>query len=242
MRFNGVDIREVHRGVSVEKEIPPGMPTRTVETFSGWDGETLAGVTMSRSTYTVRANIACRRPEDGWQVRALLAAWAMSSGNGTAELEPSYWPGMAYDAVAEKISAPEFFKGFARVEISFALPRPVAHETIISIASGNGTASMLVGGSLPCRPILRQTIADSASGIVWSLDGVAFFTVNGAFGAGQVVEADLAKAFLTVDGAHTESRINLTATNWRPGFAPGPHTLTSSNAGTLEARWQNEWA
>ena len=241
MRFNGVDIREVHRGVSVEKEIPPGMPTRTVETYSGWDGETLAGVTMSRGTYTVRANIAYRRPEDGWQVRALLAAWAMSSGNSTAELEPSHWPGMAYDAVAEKISAPEFFKGFARVEISFALPRPVAHETALSIASGNGSTSMLVGGSLPCRPILRQTIADSASGIVWSLDGVAFFTVNGAFGAGQVVEADLAKAFLTVDGAHAESRINLTATNWRPGFAPGPHTLTSSNAGTLEARWQNEW-
>lgn len=241
MRFNGVDIHDVHRAVSVEKEIPPGMPTRTVETFSGWDGETLAGVTISRGTYTVRANIACRRPEDGWRVRALLAAWAMSSGNSTAELEPSHWPGMAYDAVAEKISAPEFFKGFARVEISFALPRPVAHETIISIASGNGTASMLVGGSLPCMPILRQTIAGSANGIVWSLDGVAFFTVNGAFGAGQVVEADLAKAFLTVDGAHAESRINLTATNWRPGFAPGPHTLTSSNAGTLEARWQNEW-
>ena len=241
MRFNGVDIRDVHRAVSVEKEIPPGMPTRTVETYSGWDGETLAGVTMSRGTYTVRANIACRRPEDGWQVRALLAAWAMSSGNSTAELEPSYWPGMAYDAVAEKISAPEFFKGFARVEISFALPRPVAHETALSIASGNGSASLLVGGSLPCRPILRQTVMGSANGLAWSLDGVAFFTVNGVFGAGQVVEADLAKAFLTVDGAHAESRINLTATNWRPGFAPGPHTLTSSNAGTLEARWQNEW-
>ena len=69
MRFNGIDIRDVHRGISVEKEIPPGMPTRTVETFSGWDGETLAGVTMSRGTYTVRANIACRRPEDGWRVR-----------------------------------------------------------------------------------------------------------------------------------------------------------------------------
>lgn len=242
MRFNGVDIREVHRGVSVEKEIPPGMPTRTVETYSGWDGDTLAGVTMSRGTYTVRANIACRRPEDGWQVRALLAAWAMSSGNSTAELEPSYWPGMAYDAVAEKISAPEFSKGFARVEISFALPRPVAHETAVSIASGNGSASMLVGGSLPCRPILRQTVSGSANGLAWSLDGIAFFTINGTFSAGQVVEADLARAFLTVDGAHAENRINLTATNWRPGFAPGRHTLTSSNAGTLEARWKNEWA
>ena len=242
MRFNGVDIREVHRGVSVEKEIPPGMPTRTVETYSGWDGETLAGVTMSRGTYTVRANIACRRPEDGWQVRALLAAWAMSSGNGTAELEPSYWPGMAYDAVAEKISAPEFFKGFARVEISFALPRPVAHETALSIASGNGSASLLVGGSLPCRPILRQTVSGSANGLAWSLDGSAFFTINGTFNDGQVVEADMARASLTVDGAHAESRINLTATNWRPGFTPGPHTLTSSNTGTLEARWQNEWA
>lgn len=174
MRFNGVDIHDVHRAVSVEKEIPPGMPTRTVETYSGWDGETLAGVTMSRGTYTVRANIACRRPEDGWQVRALLAAWAMSSGNSTAELEPSYWPGMAYDAVAEKISAPEFFKGFARVEISFAIPRPVAHETALSIASGNGSASMLVGGSLPCRPILRQTVSESANGLAWSLDGSAF--------------------------------------------------------------------
>lgn len=241
MRFNGVDIREVHRGVSVEKEIPPGMPTRTVETYSGWDGETLAGVTMSRGTYTVRANIACRRPEDGWQVRALLAAWAMSSGNGTAELEPSYWPGMAYDAVAEKISAPEFFKGFARVEISFVLPRPIAHETALSIASGSGSASMMVGGSLPCRPILRQTVMGSANELAWSMDGSTFFTINGTFNDGQVVEADMARASLTVDGAHAESRINLTATNWRPGFTPGPHTLTSSNAGTLEARWQNEW-
>ena len=193
MRFNGIDIRDVHRGISVEKEIPPGMPTRTVETFSGWDGETLAGVTMSRGTYTVRANIACRRPEDGWRVRALLAAWAMSSGNGTAELEPSYWPGMAYDAVAEKISAPEFFKGFARVEISFALPRPIAHETALSIASGSGSASMMVGGSLPCRPILRQTVMGSANGLAWSMDGSTFFTINGTFNDGQVVEADMAR-------------------------------------------------
>ena len=61
MRFNGVDIRDVHRAVSVEKEIPPGMPEMTIETAQGWDGETFVGRTMGRGSYVVRVNIACPR-------------------------------------------------------------------------------------------------------------------------------------------------------------------------------------
>ena len=48
MRFNGVDIRDVHRAVSVEKEIPPGMPEMTIETAQGWDGETFVGRAVRR--------------------------------------------------------------------------------------------------------------------------------------------------------------------------------------------------
>ena len=242
MRFNGVDIRDVHRAVSVEKEIPPGMPEMTIETAQGWDGETFVGRTMGRGSYVVRVNIACREREEAWRVRALLVAWAMSSGNATAELEPTYWPGVAYDAVAGSISDPEFVRGFGKVTVTFILPRPVAHDVAESRVSGNGSVSMLVCGSMPCRPVIRQVLAVESSELVLTLDGKAFFTVSGSFNAGQVVEIDTGRAALIVDGAHAEERVSVTDTVWRPGFVPGLHTLSSSDTGTLEARWRNEWA
>lgn len=242
MRFNGVDIRDVHRAVSVEKEIPPGMPEMTIETAQGWDGETFVGRTMGRGSYVVRVNIACRQREEAWRVRALLAQWAMSSGNATAALEPTHWPGVAYDAVAGSISEPEFARGFGKVVITFILPRPVAHDVAESRASGSGSVSMLVRGSMPCRPVIRQVLASGRSGLALTLDGKAFFTVRGQLNAGQTVEIDTGRAALTVDGVHAEERVSVTGTVWRPGFTPGVHTLGSSDGGTLEARWHSEWA
>lgn len=137
MRFNGVDICSVHRAISVAKEIPPGMPERSVETVSGREGETLAGTVVKRGEYTVRVNIAGKSRAEAWRVRALLAAWAGSSGETTAELEPTHWPGMAYEAIVGGISPPEFTFGFAVVEITFVLPRPFAHEKMTSRANGN---------------------------------------------------------------------------------------------------------
>lgn len=41
--------------------------------------------------------------------------------------------------------------------------------------------------------------------------------------------------------AHVESRLNVQATKWHPGFLPGYHTIASSDGGALDVRWNNEW-
>lgn len=241
MRFNGVDICSVHRAISVAKEIPPGMPERSVETVSGREGETLAGTVVKRGEYTVRVNIAGKSRAEAWRVRALLAAWAGSSGETTAELEPTHWPGMAYEAIVGGISPPEFTFGFAVVEITFVLPRPFAHEKMTSRANGNGTVAMMIGGSSACRPEITQTIGAARNGVAWTLDGNVFFTLKGSFSAGQILKVNFNDGSVLLGTAHIESRMNVQATKWHPGFLPGYHTISSSDGGALDVRWRNEW-
>lgn len=241
MKFNGVDIRSVHPALSINKEIPPGMARREVVTVRGNSGETLAGVTEERDSYTVRVNIAGKTREEAWRVRALLAAWAASSGENTAPLEPSHWRGKAYDAILESISPPEFTRGFATVDVVFVLPHPYAHDAHTSSAKGAGKAALEVGGTARAMPTIKQTIAAAANGLTWTLDGKPFVRLEGEIAAGAVVEADFTEGGLTIDGEHKETMINYIQTTWQPGFMPGRHKLASSDAGTIEARWRNEW-
>lgn len=162
MRFCGVDLRSVHPALSIEKEYPPGMPDRDVYTIAGTDGETVVGYAVTQGEYKVNVNIAARRREDGWRIRALLAAWAAASGRSTGELEPTHWPGIAYDAIVKSIGAPEFVFGFAKVEVIFLLPRPLAHDLAYTSATGQGRATLSIGGSAECRPTVRPNACGGA--------------------------------------------------------------------------------
>lgn len=241
MRINGRELRDVHPAISIAKEIPPGMATRTIHTIIGADAEIYAGTTMERGEYEVRINIAGKSMAEAWRVRAMIAEWAMGGSEGLCELEPTHWPGVAYDAIIESLSPPEIVFGFAKVTAIFALPRPVAHEIIVSRAAGSGSAVMQIGGSLAPRPAIRQTIKASRTGLTLSLDDKPFFVVQGALKAGQEVEIDTQDGSITIDGAQAQARIDYTATTWAPGFTPGRHTLTSSDAGAIETRWHNVW-
>lgn len=241
MKFNGIDIRSVHPALSVNKEIPPGMAKREVVTVRGNSGETLAGVAQERDEYTVRVNIAGRSREEAWRVRALLAAWAASSGESTAPLEPTHWSGKEYDAILESISPPEFTLGFATVDVVFALPHPYAHDANTSGVKGAGEVTLQVGGTSRATPMIRQKMAQDAEKLVWTLDGAAFMRLDGAITAGAVVEADFEAGSLTIDGEHKEPMINFDDTTWQPRFTPGRHTLASTDAGQIEARWRSEW-
>ena len=123
-----MDLCGVHPALSIEKEYPPGMPDRDVYTIAGRDGETAVGYAVVQGEYKVNVNIAARRREEGWRIRGLLAAWAMASGQDTGEIEPTHWPGVAYDGIVKSISTPEFVFGFAKVEVIFLGPRPYAHD------------------------------------------------------------------------------------------------------------------
>lgn len=240
MRFNGKSIYDVHRSISIAKEIPPGMPERDINTVSGWDGEMLAGTSYKRGVYIARVNIAGRSADEAWRVRQMLAEWATSSGEKTGMLEPTHWPGRAYDAIVESISDPEFKRGFATVTVTFVLPRPVAYSVRYRHASGHGSASMQVLGSAGCKPIIKKTITAAQSGASFALDGASFFKLNGSLAVGDVIEIDTKAGSVTINGQHAETRVDYTASRWRPGFGQGAHKITSAG-GDLEVRWRDEW-
>lgn len=241
MRYNGVDLMEVHRVLSVAKEIPPGMPARTNEMVQGQAGEILANTRMERDEYKVRVNVAGKTRQEAWEARALLAEWASSSGKKTAPLEPTHWPGKAYDAIVKSIDPPEFKFGFGVVQVVFDLPRPVAYDIIEDVSTGGGKITMTVGGTSYCRPVIKQTMIQSRSKLTMTVDGTTFLTLNRELSAGDVVTVDLKSESVLVNGVHAEDGIDYTGTYWRPGFDPGSHTVASSDGGTIEARWHNEW-
>lgn len=241
MRYNGVDVTTVHRALSVAKEIPPGMPDRENDMIQGRGGEWLAGVRMQRGQYVVRVNVAAKTREEAWEARAQLAAWAMSSGEGTAMLEPTLWPGKAYDAIVNAIEPPEFKPRFAVIKVTFDVPRPVAYDVIESRSSGSDSMSMIIDGTAYARPVIQQTMKSAASVLTWALDDQIFLTMRGTLAAGSVVEADLKNGSVTINGVHREETVDYTGTEWKPGFTPGRHMVTSSDAGVMNARWHNEW-
>lgn len=244
MRFNGVDPCTLHRGISIAREILPGMAPRAVETVRGAGAETLAGVEDERGEYRLILNVAGKSKDEAYEIRALIAKWARSSGETCARIEPTHWHGMAYDGIVEKISDPEFVFGFGTIEVLFLLPDARAYEVAASSAYGStGSMRMMISGSDATAPVITQTIKDETEQLVWQLDGTVFFVVSqGTLLPGQIVEADFGTGSMTVDGVHAEHLIDYTQSRWKPGFDPGIHRITSSDSGTMSARWHNRWA
>lgn len=243
MRFNGIDLREVHPALSVSKEIYPGMARREVTTVRGTGGETFAGIHGERSEAVIRVNIAARTRQDAYEARAALAAWAASSGENTAPLEPTHWPGKAYDAIVESVSEPEFVFGHTVVEVTFILPGGYARDTMTRSAYGAGKMTVHIGGSKKVRPVIRQTMRAKTSGLTLSVDGKPFLRMQDGYApeAGAVIEADFEKELLLVDGVHAEKHIDFTATTWQPNLSPGRHEITSTDRGEMEMRWHDAW-
>lgn len=243
MRFNGKDLMHVHRAISIAKEIPPGMPARDITTVAASRGEDVANVATIQDVYTVRVNIACRSVEEAWRVRGLLAAWATSSGNVAAELEPTRTPGKAYSAIARSISRPEFKFGFATVDVEFMLPRPVMHDMTQKTASKTGAESMsfMIGGTASVQPSFSFAPDANVNGLSLTMDGKTFFRYKGRMNAGSTLEVVLETGAVLVDGEHDEPNIVYTDTDFDIELKPGSHTLGATAAGTLRARWRDEW-
>lgn len=242
MRFNGVDLLSVHPAISISKEIPPGMPARDLRTIQRQRGELLTGFDLIQDEYIVRVNVAGKTRGTAWEARAALAEWATSSGQQTGLLEPTHWPGMAYDAIVKDVHPPEFKFGFGVIEISFALPEPVAHEMTMRSKAGKTTITMEVGGSWACDPIIIYTAINASSGLVIRLDSEKLISLKGDIIANDVIEIDTKEGGVTINGIHAEDRIIYTDTNLLLPFSPGSHRLNANADGTLEARWYNRWA
>ena len=241
MRFNGVSLCSVHEGLSIEKEVPPGI-AHAQETVHSMGGNVITDERLEAGEYLARVNIAGWSEADGLDIRERLTAWALTRGLATGELIPTSHPQRCYDAKLKSISNPEFMMGFTVVDVRFTVPRPVARDVAASMASGAGGVSAQVRGTYECRPCLSQTLSAAQDGLVWVKDGISILTIKGALRAGQVVRMDVKNESLTIDGEHAEARINMAGTRWRPGWWPGAHVISSTDGGTMEMRWHNEWA
>lgn len=241
MRYNGVDVLTVHPAISIAKEIPPGIAERELRTFAVRDGERLVGTNVQPDEYKAKINIAAKSRAEAWQVRSLLAAWATSAGDSVAQLIPTHWPQVAYDAICTKVEAPEFVFSHGVVEMTFALPCPYAYELTPTTASGTTSLQMVVGGSAPARPAITFTPTADITDFTLALDGAIFLAVKGSVTSGTAVELDTAAWSLLIGGSHAEDRIIYTESGKRPDFGPGAHTLTANRTGTIKARWHNRW-
>lgn len=241
MRYNGVDLLTVHPAISIAKEIPPGMAPRELRTFAARDGERLAGADVQQAEYTARINIAGKTRAEAWQVRSLLAAWATSAGDSTAQLVPTHWPAVAYDAICVSMDDAEFTFGFGTLELKFALPCPYAYDLIPTTAAGSTSAAVQIDGSAPARPVITFTPTVAVEGLSLSLDGKTFLTIGGEIAAGTEVQVDTGTGALLIGGNHAEKRISYTKSTMMPDFSPGAHTLAANKAGAIKARWHNRW-
>ena len=240
MRFNGKDVRDVHGRISVNSEILPGAAAREIDYVEGRAGAVAAGVRYKADEYRARINICSFDRNEARDVRALLAGWAASSGETTAKLEPTHWHGKAYDAILKSISAPEFTRGFAVVDVIFSVPYPFARDLAVSRAGGSGRAAPNIGGTHACRPVIRQTVETTADMLEITMDGGKLLGIKGVT-AGDVIEMDVEHESLTINGAHAEEKINFSRTDWCARFTPGRHEILSSDNGLLEVSWRNEW-
>lgn len=241
MRFNGVDLNQVHSAISRSTEVMPGMAAREIATAETAGGELVVGLTTARDEYAVRVNISARTYEEAVEARTRLAAWAASSGSATAALEPEHAPGRAYQAIVKSVGKLE--KRFTTVDVVFLLPKPVMYEMTPQIRTARGAEeiSLMVGGSAEVQPVIRWEPSTTAEAPKLSLDGVVFFGLSGTVPAGKTLEVNLEKGTVTVDGQHAENRVLFTITNPDAALSPGRHTLRASAAGTWDVRWHNQW-
>lgn len=243
MRFNGVDPRTLHRGISIAKEIAPGAPPSDIQTLSGVSGEVPAGRVIMQGEYIVRINVAGKTRAQAWEMRKLLASWACAADAVTHELIPTHWPTVAYDAMFKEISEPEFSFGFGQLDVVFTIPRPFAHDLQWSIAHSTQSTGLMIGGTHNARMDV-ELIAAGSDGLTLTMDDEVVARLSGVFEAGQVIHINAIDRSVIVDNAHAENRIIYTNTSFarlEELSTPGRHTLTCAESVSTTARWRNEW-
>lgn len=247
MKFNGIDPRTLHRGISINKEIPPGTVTSQLETLAGADGEIIAGRTIKQGEYVVRMNIAGKTPEEGWQIRQLIAGWARAADEVTRKLIPSKQPNVYYDAILKEISPPEFVRGFVVVDVIFTVPRPVAMSVKASTAEGIAPLTATIGGTTWTKPAITLTML-AGTGTTIEVDGKTLLAITGEFRDNDFVfiYTDPPNVVLMAGGPQEDinSRVDYIQTDFEAlckAFKPGTHTIEAANAYSITLQWRDCW-
>lgn len=248
MRFNGIDPRTLHGGISIAKEIPPGAVTSQLETLVGSTGEIVAGRTIRQGEYIVRVNVAGKTRQQAWEIREKLAAWACAADEVTHELIPSHYPDRAYDAILKEISPPEFTFGFGVVDVVFTLPRPIAHSIQERTYTASSTAlTVNVGGTSYIRPTLQLTTR-AGSRVEVSVDGKTLLAVEHSFGSGDVLTVQMDPPVVSIRSGgsvyRAEQYVDYTVTDpesFCKALKPGSRSIRCDQATQITATWKDEY-
>lgn len=249
MKFNGIDPRTLHKGISIAKEIPPGAPASKLETLMGTSGEIVIGRNIQQGEYVVRINIAGKSRQEAWQIRALIAAWARAADDRPRKLIPTQWPEVYYEAILKEISPPEFVHGFAVVEVTFTLPRPVAVSNTRQTwsAEEGDQEPITIGGTTWTRPEIGVYM-HQAEGLSIAIDGKTNLRLSGSYDEGDnlFVYTNPPQVQLMQDGQLMDinDRIDYAATDFEAlcrALSPGEHTVQAVGASVISVTWRDEW-
>lgn len=247
MKFDGIDPRTLHPGISIADEIPPGTVTSQLETLSGSDGEIIAGRTIQQGEYIVRINIAGKYKAEGWHIRQLIAGWARAADIVTHKLIPTHWPTVYYDAILKEISPPEFTKGFAVIDVVFTIPRPIAAALNESSVSGATPLQVKIGGTTWTKPAIGLTMK-TATGVELKVDGETLLAIDGQYSSNDFVIVNTDPPMVQLmDGSEPKTindRVDYTRTDFEAlceAFSPGQHTLTAESASNASVVWRDNW-
>lgn len=242
MRYNGVEVRSIHRAIRIGHQAPPGRSREHMAIETG-RGSITAGWLDNPMELTATVSIAGRSPEEGEEAYLALCSWARGDG-GTHPLEPTYLPGMAYDAALKEITQPDWRRGFGTAEVTWVIANPHPY-TIVQDTAGIRSGTELgfrVGGTAETELQIEVTPESTQSSLTLQMDGVPFFCWLGTVYAGSTLRIDMAKGVVTIDNQAANGVPDVTVTNYDLPLAPGAHKLTCGATGAIGARWHKRWA
>lgn len=247
MRYDGVDIRGIHRAIKKGREYLP-TKRRALEMVETTTGTMLAHVQSEGSEMPLDVNITAVNRMEAEEAYLALSAWARGRGSVHA-LEPTYLPGKAYDAVLEVIERPDDMEkshGVCRVVWRLLSPHPysVVESSAKTVAAT--TLPMWVGGTAETEMVIEIVPAETHEtdeGMTLELDDVPFFGYKGGrLPAGYRLQIEMRTGAVTLNGHDFQARTNYLITNFDQKLTPGQHELTCSFAADITVRWHERWA
>lgn len=241
MKYNGVDLREVHPLVSLDHCGVSGWRREIRRIEAAKRDLILQGRDINAEFFAV-VNLSGRTPEEGEAALAAVRAWAFAGG-GVHEIDDGKSPGRVLDGILQDIDEPEMVHGFGTVRIAWLLEEPHKRSAQESQASGEGGTELafMCDGTADTYAVFEVAPLEAGQELVLMLDGEPLLRIEGKLAVGQMLRMDTAREALTIDGADARAKTDWTATDYDRPLSPGAHTLNCSVPAVLRVRWHARW-
>lgn len=242
MKFNGIDLRDVHPLVSLDHCGVSGW-RRDLRRIEAAKSDLIVGARDVAGEFFALVNISGRTPEAGEEALAAVRAWAFADGK-MHEIDDEKSPGRVLDGMLQEIDQPEMVHGFGTVRIVWTLEDVHKRSTAESRAEASGATSLQIvyTGTAEAYPMFEVAPTAAADEIVLTLDGKPLLRLTERMVTGQQLIMDTRHQLLTLDGRDVRSQTDWTQTDYDMPLTTGTHELVSNVPGILKARWNDRWA